>query len=372
MFRQMEHRANRSRAEDQGRGDSELGAESPAGDIHSAEELRSLASAVLAAAGTPPATVATVAESLVEADLRGHGSHGVRRLIPYVEWVRAGQIEPGALPEVARRHGAIAIVDGRHGFGQLAGRLAASEAAGLARRHGIAAVTIQRCSHIGRLGEYVEAPAHEGLAALAFCNSDPTVAPFGGRERRLGTNPLAWAVPRGEQAPPVVMDWATSAVAEGKLAVALARGERVSERVLVDAAGEPSRDPADFYAGGALLPFGAHKGSGLSVMIELVGGALSGAGVSTLEGHGLGNGVVLIALDVAAFVPREDFEAQTAEFCAELARTAPATGFEEVLVPGEIELRTREQRLREGVPVPAATWSELQALKGGRHHEQVR
>jgi LDH2 family malate/lactate/ureidoglycolate dehydrogenase len=168
------------------------------------------------------------------------------------------------------------------------------------------------------------------------------------------------------------MDWATSALAEGKLAVALVRGERVSERVLVDAAGEPSRHPADFYAGGALLPFGAHKGSGLSVMIELVGGALSGAGLSTLEGHGPGNGVVLIALDVAAFVPREDFEAQAAEFCAELARTAPATGFEEVLVPGEIELRTRERRVREGVPVPAATWSELQALKGGERYEQVQ
>jgi LDH2 family malate/lactate/ureidoglycolate dehydrogenase len=368
----MEHTvANQSRADRQANGDGERDAEQLTSDAHSAEQLRSVARAVLVAVGAPSATAATVADSLVEADLRGHESHGVRRLIPYVDWVRAGQIGPAALPDVARRQGAVAVVDGRHGFGQLAGRLAASEAAALARRHGVSAVTIQRCTHIGRLGEYVEGLAHEGLVALTFCNSDPTVAPFGGRERRLGTNPLAWAVPRAG-APPVVMDWATSAMAEGKLAVAMVRGERVSEHVLVDAAGEPSRDPADFYAGGALLPFGAHKGSGLSVMIELVGGALSGAGLSTLEGHGVGNGVVLIALDLAAFVPREDFEAQVAEFCTELARTVPATGFEEVLVPGEIELRTRERRLREGVPVPAATWSELQALKGGRRDEQVR
>jgi LDH2 family malate/lactate/ureidoglycolate dehydrogenase len=334
------------------------------GELHSPDELRELARVVLEHVGASADTARVVADSLVEANLRGHDSHGVRRLAPYAQFVRDGDVDPAAEPEVALRRGAVVIVDGRLGFGQLAGRLAVREAAALAREHGVAAVAIRRGAHIGRLGEYVEALALEGFVALAFCNTDPTVAPFGGRERRLGTNPLAWAAPRRAPSPPLVMDWATAAVAEGKLAVAQARGERAPEGAVVDARGRPSTDPADFYAGGALLPFGAHKGSGLAVMIELVGGALTQAGLSTLEGHGLGNGTVLIALDVAAFVPREEYEAQAEAFCAALAGTAPADGFEEVLVPGEAEVRTRARRAREGVPLPAATWSELQALKG--------
>jgi uncharacterized oxidoreductase len=160
------------------------------------------------------------------------------------------------------------------------------------------------------------------------------------------------------------MDWSTATMAEGKVAVALARGEQVPDGVIVDARGEPSRDPADLYAGGALLPFGAHKGSGLSVMIQLVGGVLAGTGVTAVDGEAV-NGVVMVALDVGAFVPREDFEEEAEAFCAALAGSRPARGFDAVLVPGEIERRTRARRAREGIPIPAATWSELKALKGG-------
>jgi LDH2 family malate/lactate/ureidoglycolate dehydrogenase len=336
------------------------------GETHSADELTQLARAVLEEAGAPPATAGAVAESLVESNLRGHDSHGVRRLAPYVEFVRDGHVDPAAEPRVAQRRGAVVVVDGCRGFGQPAARLAVAELGALAREHGVGAAAIRRGNHVGRLGEYVEALADEGLVALAFCNADPTVAPYGGRERRLGTNPLAWAAPRRRPEPPLVMDWATSAMAEGKVALSLARGESVPEQVLVDADGHPSTDPEDFYAGGALLPFGAHKGSGLSVMIELVGGALTGAGVANLDGHEEGNGTLLIALDVGAFVPREQFEDQAEDFCAALARTPPADGFDAVLVPGEIERRTRARRAREGVPVPAAIWSELQDLVGRR------
>jgi uncharacterized oxidoreductase len=185
------------------------------------------------------------------------------------------------------------------------------------------------------------------------------VAPYGGSERSLGTNPIAWATP-GK--PPLVMDWSTATMPEGKLAVARARGEKVPHGVIVDQNGEPSRDPADFYAGGALLPLGAHKGSGLSVMIQLVGGALAGTGVFGEQGEAA-NGTVLIALDPAAFA--DDFDDEAQQFTAALAATRPARGFDAVLVPGEIERRTRARRAQEGVPLPAATWSELQALKGG-------
>jgi uncharacterized oxidoreductase len=332
--------------------------------IHSAEELLHLAREVLEDAGAPPASAATVADSLVESNLRGHDSHGVRRLVPYLRFIAAGQIDPAADPEVAERRGAVAIVDGRGGFGQVAARLAVAELAGLAREHGAAAAAIRRANHVGRLGEWVEQLADQGLVALAFCNAEPTVAPFGGRERRLGTNPLAWAAPRRSPSPPLVMDWSTATMPEGKLAVAKARGETVPDGVLLDAHGEPSRHPADFYAGGALVPFGAHKGSGLSVMIQLVGGTLAGTGVFGEQGEAA-NGTVLLALDVGAFIAREEFDEEAEAFCAVLAGTRPARGFDAVLVPGEIERRTRARRAREGIPIPAATWSELEALKGG-------
>jgi LDH2 family malate/lactate/ureidoglycolate dehydrogenase len=332
--------------------------------IHSAGELLHLAREVLEDAGAPRPTAATVADSLVESNLRGHDSHGVRRLVPYLRFIAEGQIDPATEPEVAQRTGAVAIIDGRQGFGQVAARLAVAELAALTREHGAAAAAIRRANHVGRLGEWVEQLADEGLVALAFCNAEPTVAPFGGRERRLGTNPLAWAAPRRPPAPPLVMDWSTATMPEGKLAVALARGEHVPDSVLVNADGEPSRDPADFYAGGALLPLGGHKGSGLSVMIQLVGGVLAGTGVFGEQGEAT-NGTVLIALDPGAFVPREDFEDEAEAFCAALAGTRPARGFDAVLVPGEPERRTRARRAQEGVPIPAATWSELQALKGG-------
>jgi uncharacterized oxidoreductase len=295
----------------------------------------------------------------VEANLRGHDSHGVRRLVPYLEAVEDGRVDPAAEPEVTTRRGAIVIVDGRGGFGQPAARLAATELTSLAREHGVAAAAIQRANHVGRLGEWVEQLADDGLIGIAFCNAEPTVAPFGGSERRLGTNPIAWATP-GK--PPLVMDWSTATMPEGKLAVARARGEKVPHGVIVDQNGEPSRDPADFYAGGALLPLGAHKGSGLSVMIQLVGGALAGTGVFGEQGEAA-NGTVLIALDPAAFT--DDFDDEAQEFTAALAATRPARGFDAVLVPGEIERRTRARRAQEGVPLPAATWSELEALKGG-------
>jgi hydroxycarboxylate dehydrogenase B len=332
--------------------------------IHSAEELLHLARAVLQGAGTPPATAATVAESLVESNLRGHDSHGVRRLVPYLEFIDRGQIDPAAEPEVVQRTGAVAIVDGQGGFGQPAARLAAAELTNLASEHGAGAAAIRRANHVGRLGEWVEQLADAGVISIAFCNAEPTVAPFGGRERRLGTNPIAWAAPRKAPAPPLVMDWSTATMPEGKLAVARARGEPVPEGVVIDKNGEPSTDPADFYAGGALLPLGAHKGSGLSVMIQLVGGVLAGTGVFGEQGEAT-NGTVLIALDPGAFVTYDDFEDETEAFCAALAGTKPAHGFDAVLVPGEPERRTRARRAQEGVPIPAATWSELNTLKGG-------
>lgn len=178
----------------------------------------------------------------------------------------------------------------------------------------------------------------------------------------MGTNPLAWAVPRAEGAAPVCLDIATSAVAEDKLRVARARGEAVPPGVVVDAEGMPSVNPADFYEGGALLSFGAHKGSGLSILAQILGVGLAGAHPDVLAEHHGANGPLVMAIDVGAFVPLATFRARVEEQCAEIACAQPAVGVERVYLPGESELATRARREREGIPVPDSTWADLMAV----------
>ncbi|MFC6004329.1 Ldh family oxidoreductase, partial [Streptomonospora nanhaiensis] len=336
--------------------------------VVAAAELTAMAESALAHLGAPPDTARAVAASLVEANLVGHDSHGIRRLPIYARAVRLGRIDPAARPEVAGRDGAVVTVRGHRAFGQIAAAAAVEALEEVVRSHGIGIAAVRECNHIGRLGEYVEALARAGHIGIALCNVDPTVAPFGGRERRLGTNPLAWALPSGSTVPggeggePVVMDWATSAIAEGKLAMLRARGERAPEGVLLDPAGRVSTEPGDFYGGGALLPFAGHKGYGLSVMIEAVGGLLSGGGIACLPDYDGGNGTVLVGIDPGRFLPPEVFRAQVEDFTDELRRTPPAEGHPEVLVPGDVERRTRAERTAAGIPVPASAWNDLVAL----------
>lgn len=322
----------------------------------SADRLRELAGHLLTAAGAPADLAETVSASLVEADLAGHGSHGVRRIPPYVERIESGALKPDARPEVVERRGATAVVSGRRGFGQVAARLATEVAAGLAREHGAGVVAIRECNHIGRLGEYAERLAGQGLIAQVVGNADPTVAPYGGHRRMLGTNPMAWAAPRADGAA-VVMDWATAAIAEGKLNLLRGAGERAPHGVLVDPEGRPSTDPEDFYRGGALLPFGGHKGYGLSVLIELVGGLLTGTGTAASAEYDGTFGTVISAIDITAFVPMESYVAQVESFCSALHASGPG-----VVVPGEPEAKARAERLKDGVPVAAPVWAELTAL----------
>jgi LDH2 family malate/lactate/ureidoglycolate dehydrogenase len=329
-----------------------------------AAELLDVAVAVLVSVGTPPADARTVAGSLVRSNLLGHDSHGVRRLPGYVAAVQQGRVDPSAQPTAEHTRPGAVVVHGRRAFGQLSAGRATRElleiTAGDLRASGVAVV--RDCNHVGRLGEYVAYLAEHDLVAMAFGNADPTVAPYGGRERRLGTNPLAWAVPRARGKPPVVMDWATAGVAEGKLAVARDRHQEIPHGLVLDAGGYASTDPNDFYTGGVLLPFGGHKGYGLSVLIELVGGLLTGAGVGSMPGYTGDFGTVLVAFALDAFQPADLFRVKAEEFCQSLGDTPPAHGHTEVLVPGEPEERIRVVRERDGIPITEATWSELKAL----------
>ncbi|HWG14335.1 MAG TPA: Ldh family oxidoreductase [Streptosporangiaceae bacterium] len=328
------------------------------------KDLEAFTTAALVALGAPPATASQVATSLVLSNLVGHDSHGFIRLVQYSGWVTDGQIRPAAQPEVSQRQHAIAVIDGNWGFGQSAARLAVDVVSEAAAGNGVAAVTIRDCNHVGRLGEYVTALADQGLVGLSFCNAGPVVAPYGGAGRALGTNPFAWAAPGGAHGP-LVVDFSTAGVAEGKLRLAAADGRPIADGLIVDAEGRPSTNADDFYAGGALLPFGGHKGSGMSVLIELLGGLLTGMGTAPTPSYGGGNGAVLMALRVGAFVAADSYAAAAEQFREQLVTVGRGAAPGPVLLPGEIEARTQEQRLRDGIPVSPAVLAAIYQVTDG-------
>ena len=327
-----------------------------------AVRLERFGRALLEAVGTPPAAAAGVADSLVAANLAGHDSHGVLRLPGYVEGVRCGQVQPAAEPALLGVDRATARIDGCWGWGQPAMWLATETASERAREHAVGVAVVRNCYHIGRVAPYVEAIARAGMIGLAMANAGPAVAPYGGARRVMGTNPIAWAMPRAGGEEPLSFDIATSAVAEGKLRVARAKGEQVRPGLLVDADGHPTVEPDDFYRGGALLPFGGHKGYGFSLLAQLLGRGLAGLDLAALVTQRGVNGPVVLALDPAAFVPLPEFVATVEAQCAEIVASPPADGVEAVLLPGQIELATRAHRLAAGIPVADRTWDELVGL----------
>lgn len=323
-----------------------------------AQTLIDLSRAIFIAAGAPDDIAQVVAGALVKANLMGHDSHGVLRVARYVDRIRQQGLDPAARPKIARRTGGVAVVDGQWGFGQIGARFGTELVRDIARTDGTGCVVLSRVNHIGRVGEYAEMLAKEGLASMLFTGSSGlrgAVAPFGGQDRIFGTNPITWSVPVKEGRPPLVVDFATAGTAEGKLAVAASKGVTVPEGLLLDREGNPSVDPNSFYEGGALLPFGGHKGYGLSLMVQIMGGALGGL---PEEGK-FGNPTLIIAWSIDAFVPAEQFQEQVEALLQRIKDSRPAPGFEEVLLPGEPEARTLARRTEEGIPVPEPTWQGL-------------
>lgn len=317
---------------------------------------------IFAAYGVPPETAQTVAKSLVLANLKGHDSHGVIRVADYIAWTRQGWIVPDAKLEVVRETESLLIVDGHFGFGQVIGREATALAIEKTKQNGVCALAIRRSGHLGRIGEWAEMAAEAGLVCFSFTNTHGggiLVAPYGGRERRLAANPLGAGapLPDGEM---LVMDFATSTVAEGKLKVARAKGESVPPDYFVNARGEPSTDPAEFYADppGALLPFGGHKGFALSLFADIFAGALSGAGCSK-GAKVVANAMLAVFLDPQAFCG-EAFYAQEVGGLAQHVRDCPTMpGFDEILLPGEPEQRSQARRAQDGIPIDETTWARI-------------
>lgn len=326
------------------------------------EPLTELVTGIFAAAGAPHATARTVAESLVLSDLVGHESHGVVRVRQYLDQIGRGDIDPQAQPVIAHDNGAIFLVDAHNSFGQIAASVTIREAIDRAKRFGLSSAGLYHSGHVGRLGEWVEMAARRDAIAFAYCNgggpSPGRVTPFGGAQGLLGTNPVAAAVPVAGR-PPIVMDFATSAVAEGKVRVARNRGKAIPEGWILNGAGEPTTDPNDLYNQGMLLPAAGHKGYALSLLVELVGGILVGNSAPGLPDYQTRNGVLFIVLDIAAFRPVAEFLDKGGAYRDLVKAVTPAPGFAEVLLPGEPEVRSEAQRRAAGLTVDDATWKLL-------------
>ena len=302
----------------------------------------------------------TVARRLVDSNLVGHDSHGVLRVAKYLAWVRNGTLKPNQTPTVVFENETIAIVDGNRGFGQVVGEFAGKLGIAKAAKSGIALICLRNCGHLGRVGDWAELAASVGQVSLHFLNTSGArcVAPFGGSDRRLSTNPITIGVPVAG-GDPVIMDMTTSMVAEGKLMVAMNKGERLPEGWIIDKQGRPTTDAKDFYDGGALLTMGAHKGSGLSIVTDLLAGAISTGKSSDPQDTVLRNNMLSIYIAPAVYDSKGQVPTEVARFVDWVRASPPAKPGQPVLLPGEIERRTRAERTATGIPLDDKTWADL-------------
>ncbi|MDA8126504.1 MAG: Ldh family oxidoreductase [Deltaproteobacteria bacterium] len=331
-----------------------------------AVRLIAFTDAVLSAVGLPAADAHLVADSLVQADLWGHQSHGVMRLSWYVARIRAGVVHAVTQPDLIVDAGAVAVLDGKDGVGQVIAAGAAHEALRRAKVHGIGAVAVRNSNHFGTAAYFTRMAPPEGCIGLLTTNASPAMAPWGGRKKIVGNNPWSVAAPAGSH-PPMVLDIANTVVARGKVFLARQKGLPIPAGWAISAAGEPTTDPAEALAG-IILPMGEHKGYSISVALDVLSGVLTGSGFGTgVHGpyqteHRSGCGHLMIALNIEAFLPLAEFNARMEKLIAELKSVPLAKGFKEVFYPGEIEARNEERCLREGLRLPEQTLTDLAQL----------
>jgi uncharacterized oxidoreductase len=343
-----------------------------------ADTLRSFVADIFLAAGCSETESACIARHLVTANLTGHDSHGVIRVPRYVQWLKEGKVLAGQSITIVSDTPTHAVVDGNWGFGQTIGEQAVDLGIAKARAAGIAIIALRNAGHVGRIGDWAERAAEAGLVSLHFVNvaQGEIVAPFGGVDRRFATNPVCIGAPVPE-GPPLLLDFATSLVAEGKVLVASNGGKKLPEGALVEPDGRLSTDPRTLYGpiegthvrdpangAGALRTFGDHKGSGLAFMCEILAGCLTGGGTSGPIPGGkrsrIANGMLSFYIDPDALGAAHFAEAAR-DYAAYVKASRPVAPGGEVLVPGEPETRNRADREAHGVPLQADTWAALRA-----------
>jgi hydroxycarboxylate dehydrogenase B len=326
--------------------------------------LSELTAAIFQAVGCEAVESQRIATHLVEANLVGHDSHGVIRIATYVQWLRAGKVLANQTIKVAFENEVIAVVDGQFGFGQTIGEQAMHLGIEKSSRHGVAVIALRNAGHLGRIGDWPLMAAEAGKISLHFVNTTGAgilVAPHGGINRRLSANPIAAGIPVPGRSP-MILDMSACTLAEGKIRVALNKGVPVPENCIIDAEGQPTTDPRVFYADppGAILSIAGHKGYGLAVLCEILAGALTGGGCSNpVNSNRVINGMLSIILDSSYFQTDEGFAAEINRFTAWVKSSARTTPGGDILMPGEIEERTKAQRLKDGIDIDATTWGQI-------------
>jgi uncharacterized oxidoreductase len=339
--------------------------------IH-AEPLRDFVRHIVLAGGSAEAEAAEVARHLVEANLKGHDSHGVGVVPGYVRDLKDGLLVPNAMLEAVRDMGSIGVFDAGGGYGQTMARDATAWAMTKAKELGLSAFALRNTHHVGRVGTYGEQALEAGLVSILFVNVlivPGRVAPFGGIAGRLGTDPICISFPGTDRVPPFVLDFATSRVAAGKVRVALNEKKKVPVGWIIDKDGQDSTEPGTFFGrspaegGGALLPFGEHKGSGLSVACELLAGVLAGAGAihPGIPNRGIANGMFGILVDPKQFGDPAWLKSEMETLIDWVKSAPPRPGVDQVLVAGEPERLSMARRLKDGIPIDDTTWGELVA-----------
>jgi uncharacterized oxidoreductase len=336
------------------------------------ENLIDFVADVFTHAESSPEEARRIATYLTTANLTGHDSHGVIRVPVYIRWKKIGSVVPNQTAEVVLDTPSLAVVDGKFGYGQTVAPVAVRIGIDKCKNAGLAAVALRNAGHIGRVGDWAEMAAAKGLVSVHFVNAAGSllVAPFGGVEKRLSTAPYCVGIPRqGED--PIVLDFATSIVAEGKCLVASRGGKKLPVGALIDSDGTLSDDPHVLYGpyspdgvrdhtkgSGAICAFGEHKGSGLAFICELLGGALTGTGATAADRR-FANGMLALYIDPKVVDTANFFDGEITRYVDFIRATKPVAGVEQVLIPGDPERRTRAERSKNGVPLPDDTWAAI-------------
>lgn len=330
------------------------------------ETLRQVGYDLFEAAGCLPEDAQAVTDHLVESSLFGHDSHGAIRYAEYANALRNGPYQPRATPVIVRENPCTAVVDAQGALGQIGGNFAMNLAMEKARQYGTSTVVLRNTSHVGRAGAYALMAARSEMMGLVFVNAGRLgyqIAPFGGIDGRLSTNPIAFSAPRRDENP-LLIDMTTSVVAEGKIRVAINAGKEVPEGWIIDSQGNPTTHPRAFKADppGAILPMGgvvAYKGYGLSFVVELLGGALSGQGCAAGETKMVSNGVLFTVYNIEHFTELETFYKEIEDLIVHVKSSRVAPGFSEILSPGEPEFLTAERKSTDGITIDETTWGAI-------------
>ncbi len=328
-----------------------------------ADRLTSLVQAIFSKAGCHAPEDAQIARRLVESNLVGHDSHGVIRVSYYIDWLKKDMVRANQKVQSVFETDTLAVLDGQRGFGQSVGEQAMEIAIAKAKKSALSILALRNTAHLGRIGDWPQIACDAGLCSLFFVNTSGfglLVAPWGGIDRRLSANPVAAGVPV-PNGPDIIFDISTSSIAEGKLKVAFNKGVDVPPGCIIDHDGNPTNDPKTFYGKppGAILPFGGHKGYGLGIIAEMFAGALTGSGCSDPNAPYLINGLFAVLIDPDRIPNDLGFGHEVSRFVEFVKQSRKATPDSEILMPGEVEARTKQQRLAAGIELDDLTWKAL-------------